>query len=233
MIDLGSVYSGIFSFCARFASASSYGIYLPNEVVFYVSADGAEYTLVGEGAFDSLDDRTVSICSLTAKDRIAARYIKAVIKGSGKIFTDEIFAVRHIIYDRGNGTAADTQGLVYGVDGDSAFVTGYDPSVTLEDTRLSALIPSSADGLTDGTSYIIGRGTDAETTVTAEFLSTSRPNHPNLYTANITGTCFTTSPATRRGIIRSTATAYIRHCPTTRLHIMPPTEHTARETITV
>lgn len=184
VIDLGSVYSGIFSFCARFASASSYGIYLPNEVVFYVSADGAEYNRVGEGAFDSLDDRTVSICSLTAKDRIAARYIKAVIKGSGKIFTDEIFAVRHIIYDRGNGTAADTQGLVYGVDGDSAFVTGYDPSVTLEDTRLSALIPSSADGLTDGTSYIIGRGTDAETTVTADFLSTSRPNHPNLYTAN-------------------------------------------------
>ena len=67
-------------------------------------------------------------------------------KRLGKIFTDEIFAVRHIIYDRGNGTAADTQGFVYGIDGDSAFVTGYDPSVTLEDTRLSALIPSSADG---------------------------------------------------------------------------------------
>ena len=95
VIELASAATGLFSFCADFAAYSTNGIYLPSKVEFLGSTDGAGYTLLGEGKLDTLDNGTVSRCSYTTTEHVSLRYLKTRITGSGKVFVDEIFAVRH------------------------------------------------------------------------------------------------------------------------------------------
>lgn len=182
VIELASAATGLFSFCADFAAYSTNGIYLPSKVEFLGSTDGAGYTLLGEGKLDTLDNGTVSRCSYTTTEHVSLRYLKTRITGSGKVFVDEIFAVRHGLLSQTGSLVYDTQGLVYELRGDSAAVVGYDPSVTLGGDAVTPVIPTPADGLTDGVTYTIGRGSEAQTEVIAQFLDPARPNHPNMST---------------------------------------------------
>ncbi len=182
VIELSAASTGIFSFCADFASRSTSGIYLPSKVEFLGSTDGRNYTLLGEGNLDSLENDTVSRCSYTTTERVTLRWLKARITGSGKIFVDEVYAVRHGLLSQTGNLVRDTQGLCYELRDGEAAVIGYDPTVSLGSTSVTPVIPSSADGLTDGVTYTIGRGSEAQTEVVAQFLDPSRPNHPNMST---------------------------------------------------
>ena len=71
VIELSAASTGIFSFCADFASRSTSGIYLPSKVEFLGSTDGRNYTLLGEGNLDSLENDTVSRCSYTTTAALA------------------------------------------------------------------------------------------------------------------------------------------------------------------
>lgn len=111
VIELSAASTGIFSFCADFASRSTSGIYLPSKVEFLGSTDGRNYTLLGEGNLDSLENDTVSRCSYTTTERVTLRWLKARITGSGKIFVDEVYAVRHGLLSQTGNLVRDTQGL--------------------------------------------------------------------------------------------------------------------------
>ncbi len=189
VIDLGYKAIGFTDFYARFHNSSSNGYTLPTAVNYYVSDDNVTYNFAGTGEnVASPSDETAYSIGFTKEKGCAAQYIKIEIKHSGKIACSEIscyiWADVTTISDTG---AADSQGLVYSANttAGTAYVTSYTNSYTkTEIVQGTGITPCTATGKVDNTTWIIGKGTEDQTTVTADFVSKSRNNRPGTVNNN-------------------------------------------------
>lgn len=189
VINIGYNAIGMTDFYARFHYSVSSGFNLPTSVKYYVSADGSTYNYAGEGeSVSSPADGTGYSIGFTKAKGCAAQYVKVEITGSGKVACSEIscYIWADVTTVSASG-AADSQGVVYSanVSAGTAYVTSYTDSYTRTETvQGSGITPCSATGLVNNTSYTIGKGTDDEVTVTADFISSSRSNRPGLVNNN-------------------------------------------------
>ncbi len=179
VIDAGSEIIGFTDFYARFLYDTTYNFVLPTSVKFYVSTDGTNYSYAGEGVVPTTAAEDTGYSIGFTKDRgCAARYIKLEVAHNGTIALSEvsayIWADVVTITDTG---AADSQGVVYtaNVTAGTAYVTSYTNSYT-ETVQGVGITPCSATGNVDNTSYVLGKGSETQFTVTADFISSSRSN---------------------------------------------------------
>lgn len=181
VINVGSQTIGFTDFYARFLYDSTYSFVLPTSVKFYVSDDGTTYNYAGAGEIPTApsEDTAYSI-GFTKERGCGAQYVKVEIAHSGTVAVSEvsayIWADVVTITDTG---AADNQGVVYtaNVSAGTAYVTSYTNSYTTTETVEGVgITPCSATGNVDNTSWVIGKGSETEVTVTADFVSSSRSN---------------------------------------------------------
>lgn len=189
IIDLGHVAVGMTDFYARFLYSSAGGYSLPTSVKFYVSSDGSAYDFAGDGEnVTSPADGTAYSIGFTKTKGCAAQYIKIVAAGSGKLACSEIACyIWADITTVDVSGAEDSQGVVYTANptAGTAYVASYTNSyTTIETTQGTGITPCSATGKVNNTSWVIGKGTSDQCTVTASFVSSSRSNRPGVINNN-------------------------------------------------
>lgn len=180
-VDVGSEIIGFTDFYVRFLYDGTYGFTLPTSVKFYVSSDNVAYNYAGEGEITTAPAEDTNYSVGFTKDRgCAARYIRFEIAHSGTVAVSEvsayIWADVVTIEDTGK---EDNQGVVYSanVAAGTAYVTNYTNSYyTTETVQGVGITPCTASGNVDNTSWVIGKGSETEVTVQADFVSLSRPN---------------------------------------------------------
>ena len=99
VIDLGKKYSAVSNIDVIFEKGESSGIYLPNSVSAYYSADGSNYTKMGDLNWQDNKDLDISLHNayLDVNNSVSARYIKINIEPSATnrfIFLSEIVVGR-------------------------------------------------------------------------------------------------------------------------------------------
>lgn len=181
VINVGSKTIGFTDFYARFLYDSTYSFVLPTSVKFYVSEDGTTYNYAGEGVIPtSASEDTAYSIGFTKERGCAAQYVKVEIAHNGIIAVSEvsayIWADVVTIADTGK---EDNQGVVYtaNVSAGTAYVSSYTNTYTTTETIQGVgITPCSASGNVNNTSYVIGKGSETEVTVKADFVSSSRSN---------------------------------------------------------
>ncbi len=181
VVNIGYKAIGLTDFYARFHNSSTNGYSLPTSVKYYVSDDGTAYNYAGEGeAVTSPSDETAYSIGFTKEKGCAAQYVKIEVAHSGKVACSEVscYIWADVTTISASG-AADNQGLVYSANttAGTAYVTSYTNSYTTTTTvQGTGITPCSATGKVDNTTWVIGKGTEDQTTVVADFVSSSRSN---------------------------------------------------------
>ncbi len=185
VVALGHNAIGMTDFYVNCLNDSTYGFVLPKKVEFYVSTDGSTYSFAGSATPPTsiAEDTNYSI-GVTKERGCAATHVKFVLHGNGNIACAETSAYIWADVTTISATGAeDSQGLVYSANttAGTAYVTSYTNSYTKTETiQGTGITPCSANGRTNNTSYVIGKGSETQVTVTASFISSSRSNRPGI-----------------------------------------------------
>lgn len=185
VVALGHTAVGMTDFYANFLYDSTYSFVLPTKVEYYVSTDGTTWSFAcsAEAPAAPSEDTNYSI-GVTKERGCAASHLKVVVHGNGNIACAEVAGYIWADVTTISATGAeDSQGVVYSANttAGTAYVTSYTNSYTTTETiQGTGITPCSAKGKTDNTSYVIGKGSETQVTVTADFISTSRSNRPGI-----------------------------------------------------
>ncbi len=184
-VALGHNAIGMTDFYANFLNDSTYSFVLPSKVEFYVSVNGTDFDFAGSATAPAnpSEDTNYSI-GVTKERGCAATHVRFVIHGNGNIACAEVAAYIWADVTTISATGAeDSQGLVYSANpsAGTAYVTSYTNSYTTTETiQGTGITPCSAKGKTNNTTYVIGKGSETQVTVTASFISSSRSNRPGI-----------------------------------------------------
>ena len=189
VIDLAGEAVGLTDMYVRFLNDATYGFSLPSSVKFYVSVDGGEYSYAGEGEIPaSLAEDTGYSIGFTKERGCKARYLKAEIVSTGKCAVSEFacYIWADVVNIASTGKE-DKQGVVYTANSDAgtAYVTSYTNSYTETQTIVgTGITPCSATGKVNNTTWVIGKGSEMQATVTADFVPAGRGNRPGTINNN-------------------------------------------------
>ncbi len=181
-IDLGYCASGIKNFFLRTYRNNSINADVPNEVKFYVSENGNDFTFIGNGKTltSASSDETSVTYTFRYSKTINGRYIRTVLncRGGKKLFLNEVGATARGNVFRANyssnGYYTDQQGLQYKIIGGRSEITGF----TKKATGYSGTIyPSEADFNANGSCYTLGIGSGNQVNVTSDFIGADRINY--------------------------------------------------------
>ena len=189
VVDLGSEVVGLTDMYVRFLNDATYGFALPASVKFYVSTDGGAYSYAGEGSVPtSVAEDTGYSIGFTKERGCAARYLKAEIVSSGKVAVSEFSGyIWADVMEISASGAEDSQGVVYTTNSSAgtAYVTSYTNSYFKTETiQGPGITPCSATGLVNNTTWTIGKGSEMQATVTADFVPAGRGNRPGTINNN-------------------------------------------------
>lgn len=189
VIDLGSDAIGLTDMYVRFLNDSTYSFVLPTSCKFYVSVDGGAYSYAGEGSIPtSLSEDTGYSIGFTKERGCKARYVKAEIVSNGKVAVSEFSAyIWADVVEISASGAEDNQGVVYTANASAgtAYVSSYTNSYTKTETVEGVgITPCSANGKTNNITYTIGKGSEMEATVIADFVPAGRGNRPGTINNN-------------------------------------------------
>ncbi len=185
VVALGHTAIGMTDFYANFLYDSTYAFVLPTKVDFYVSTNGTDWSFAASAEAPAAPSEDTSYSIGVTKDRgCAASHVKFVIYGNGNVACAEVAAYIWADVTTISATGAeDNQGVVYSanISAGTAYVTSYTNSYTTTETiQGTGITPCSANGKTNNTTYTIGKGSEAQVTVTANFISSSRSNRPGI-----------------------------------------------------
>ncbi len=180
-IDLGYFAHGITNYFTRVYRNSTISAYDPNEIKFYVSADGSDYTHIGDGATSTkaTSDKTSVTYTLSAPET-SGRYIKIVYNCSS---TNILYINEAGVAAKGNlfranynndGYYIDRQGLHYKIVNGGAEIIGFTKN---KSDYSGAISPSEADFNKDNAFYALGIGSDNEVQVISDFIGYERLNY--------------------------------------------------------
>ena len=180
--DFGFLASDVNHFYLRAYRSSEAGAEMPDRIRFYISENGQDFELVGEGS--TLTDVSVDNCAavygLKLKSGRRARYMRAVIdcKGGNALWINEVGAAAYgnmfTANDFGNGLFYDGQGLIYRINDGKAEIVGYETESTGAHGEIA---PSTESFDKDGIKYTLGVGSDNEVQVISSLIGEGRPNY--------------------------------------------------------
>lgn len=180
-VDIGYLAKDVNRFYLRAYRSSTVGSEMPTRIRYYVSEDGDDFELVGEGSTltDVTADNCAAVYGLKLKTARTARFVRAVIDcdGAYSLWINEFGAAAYGNMFRANGDGSrllrDGQGLVYRINGESAEVVGYE---TEKLCGTGELAPSTVSFDTNEIRYTLGNGSDNEVQVISSFIGDGRPN---------------------------------------------------------
>ncbi len=184
VVALGHNAIGMTDFYVNCLNDSTYSFSLPTKVEFYVSTNGTDWSYADSATPPASvsEDMNYSI-GVTKERGCAATHVKFVLHGTN-IACAEVAAYIWADVTTISATGAeDSQGVVYSANttAGTAFVTSYTNSYTKTETVEGVgITPCSAKGQTNSTSYVIGKGSETQVTVTADFIASSRSNRPGI-----------------------------------------------------
>ncbi len=180
-IDFGFIAADVNRFYLRAYRSSETGAEMPERIRFYISENGSDFELVGEGS--TLTDVSVDSCAavygLKLKSGRRARYMRAVIdcKGGTSLWVNEVGSAAYgnmfSANDNGNDLFYDGQGLIYRINGEYAEIVGYE---TEPKGSHGAISPSTESFDKDVIKYTLGLGSDNEVQVISSLIGDGRPN---------------------------------------------------------
>ncbi len=181
-LDLGFSAKGVCHFFARCFSATDICGEMPDKLRFFISADGEEYTYVGQGSTttDISVSYSAAVYRLTTKKEYEARYVRFVFdcKGGTKLIVNETGAAASgnafFANCTDTGDLFDSQGLIYKVSKNSASICGVMP---VRSQSNGGIVPSGASFDTDGITYTLGQGSENPVEVICDFIDTDRINY--------------------------------------------------------
>ncbi|MBP5155720.1 MAG: N-acetylmuramoyl-L-alanine amidase [Clostridia bacterium] len=181
-IDLGRTVTGLSLFYVRALKMEQKNIPEPKSIRFYCSADGKDYTYVGEGKTPAdMTEKIQTAVYFTENDRTYdARYVRIAIDcdaGKGFAFNEAGVCVRAL----GLRARPDENGMFYGSNGlryrlfeDGTAGVCASEGVYMEVRGINPRCGVSYDAT--GIRFYMGSGVGREVSVTADLINESNPN---------------------------------------------------------
>ena len=184
-VDYGYTAKGVCLFFARVAQNTKANANRPERVRFYVSENGTEFELVGDGATmtDPEEDETSAVFRLNTYKKHDVRYVRAVFdcKAESDLYVNEFGSAASGTVFRANAHTneeiIDSQGLLYKISDGFATVTGRKSATG---TKPGILSPSKADFNESGIVYTLGEGTGNPVKVISDFIGEGRINYSGI-----------------------------------------------------
>ncbi len=189
-VSLGAAAKDISLFYLRVFHCPEIKATAPQSVKFYISSDGRNFELVGEGSTttDLNVDAVSAVYRLNTDEGYNARYVRAVldcgydgvlyINELGAAATGEVFRAN----SDGSGRFCDEQGVEYIIEDGVARAVGI---VTASSGNGGKISPSSASFDENGLKYTLGKGSDNEIEVISDFIGEGRPNYSGVPNTDI------------------------------------------------
>ncbi len=180
-VDIGFYAKSLVRFYLRAFRGEALGAEMPERIRFYISENGEDFELLGEGSTmtDISVNNSAAVYSLTLDNAKNARYFRAVIdcKAGKALWLNEVGAAAYAnvaqINGSSEGTFTDNDGFIYRINGDEAEIIGIE-NKTSEKT---AIQPSAQSFNADNVTYTLGKGSGNEVKVIADFIAEDRPNY--------------------------------------------------------
>lgn len=181
-VDFGFLARNVVNYYLRAFRSVALGAEMPDKIRFYISENGSDFSLLGEGTTmtDISVDNSAAVYSVNLKSGKSARYMRVIIdcKGGTRLWLNELGAAALAYTTRVNsdsdGIISDSQGLKYRINGASAEVVG---AQSAKSGAFAKIKPSEASFDTNRSEYVLGVGSGNEVNVITDFIGEGRPNY--------------------------------------------------------